>query len=318
MTFGEPVVLVGLLAVPAVALAYVDMNRRRERQGAAFASPALRASVVRTSPGFGRHAAPIAFLLALTILIVALARPERTVAVEVEQASIILVTDYSGSMQATDVQPNRLVAVRRAAAEFLKEVPDTVRVGLIAFNQNVRLLQSPTTDREAINGSLESLVPAGGTASGDALALALTTLRRQRGDDGRPIPGAVVLLSDGESTRGREPEVVARTAAQQKVPVYTVALGTAQGTIKVKVRNRTETRRVPPDVAAMRQVAQISGGEAFTSTDAAQLSAVYEKLGRQVGEKKAKRQMTAGFAGISMVLMLAGVGLSLYFFRRVT
>lgn len=317
MTFGEPAVLLGLLAVPAVALAYREHGRRREAAAATFANPALRAAVAPESPGWRRHVPPAAFLAGLAVLIVALARPERTVAVPVERASIMLVIDYSGSMQSTDVPPNRLVAARRAAARFLEKVPPRIRVGLVLFNQNARLIESPTTDRAAVNAGVSAIEPSGGTATGEALLLAVGTLQRQRGDDGLRVPGAIVLLSDGESTRGRRPEVVAQRAKRAGFPVYTVALGTAQGTIRIRVRDRVETRPVPPDPAAMREVSRISGGQSFATADPEELSAVYERLGSQVGKRDAQRQMTAGFAGIALVLVALGAALSLYFFRRV-
>lgn len=317
MTFGEPAVLLGLLAVPFLGMAYARHGRERRAAAAAFASPALQPAVLPQAPGWRRHLPPAIFAVALVILLLALARPERTVAVPVERSSIMLVTDYSGSMESTDVLPNRLAAARAAADGFLKRVPEKIGVGLVAFNQNARTLQTPTTDREAVRAALDSLAPSGGTATGEAIAAALNALRRQTADDGSPAPGAIVLLSDGESTRGRKPETIARRARRMRIPVYTVALGTPQGTIKVRVRGRTETRRVPPDPQAMQAVARITRGQAYATADADRLSAVYEQLGSKVGKRRARRQMTAGFAGGGMILLVAGAGLSLLYFRRV-
>jgi Ca-activated chloride channel family protein len=317
MSFGEPWFLLGLLALPLLGLAYAQHQRDRRAAAAAFAAPALQPAVTTGSPGWRRHVPPAAYGLALLVLLLALAKPQRSVAVPVERASIMLVTDYSGSMESTDVPPNRLAAARDAAARFLEKVPGRIRVGLVVFNQNARTLQTPTTDRQAVVASLGALVPSGGTATGEAMSAALSALQRQVGDDGTRAPGAIVLLSDGESTRGRSPESIARRARRLRIPVYTVALGTAQGTIRVRVRGRTETRRVPPDPQAMREVARISRGQAFATADPDRLSAVYEQLGSRIGRRDEERQMTSGFAGGALALLVAGATLSVLFFRRV-
>ncbi|MDP8967417.1 MAG: VWA domain-containing protein, partial [Actinomycetota bacterium] len=141
MSFAQPLFLLALLLVPVAVAAYLQHERNRRAAAAAFAAPALQASVVPSSPGWRRHVPLVAFALALAVLILALAKPQRTVAVPVERASIMLTTDFSGSMQATDVPPSRLEAARAAAYEFLEEVPDAVRVGLVVFNHSARLLE---------------------------------------------------------------------------------------------------------------------------------------------------------------------------------
>ncbi len=319
MDFQAPLFLIGLVLVPLFAWAYWAHGRRRAAQAQAFALAPVQPSVVPRRPGWRRHVPMAAYALALAALVVALARPETTVAVPDERASIMLVTDISGSMQATDVQPSRLVAARRAAEDFLDAVPRDIRVGAMAFNQRPRALSAPTTDREVVRAALGRLEPSGGTATGEALAAALNILGRQRGVDGSddPPPSAIVLLSDGTSVRGRDPVDVARDAADQKVPIYTIALGTDEGTIEAQGANgQTETRRVPPDRQAMAQVAEISGGETFAPTDADALSAVYEELGSQVGTKMEERQTTAWWAGGAIALMAVGAALSMAWFGR--
>jgi Ca-activated chloride channel family protein len=314
MSFQAPLFLAGLVLVPLVVWAYVAQSRRRARAAEAFALTPVQPSVVPRRPGWRRHVPMAAYALALAALVVALARPETTVAVPDERASIMLVTDISGSMQATDVSPSRLVAARESAEDFLGAVPRDIRVGAMAFNQRPRALSAPTTERDAVRAALARLEPSGGTATGDALSAALTILARQRGAEGSdsPPPSAIVLLSDGTSVRGRDPVDVARDAAEQKVPIYTIALGTDQGTIEVE----GQTKRVPPDREAMAQVAQISGGQTFTPTDADALSAVYERLGSQVGTKMEERQVTAWWAGGAVALLAVGAALSLAWFGR--
>jgi Ca-activated chloride channel homolog len=218
--------------------------------------------------------------------------------------------DRSGSMEATDVAPSRLVAARRAAEAFLAEVPDRVRVGGVVFNHRAEAVQSPTTDRVALRDALRAaMTPAGGTATGEALAASLAMLEARTRPDGSRPPGAVVLLSDGTSTDGRDPLAVADEARRRRIPVYTVSLGTSAGTLP-------NGDRVPPDTATLRAIADRSGGEAFSAREADALSAVYERLGSAVATKREEREVTGAFAGGALVLLLAGGGLSLRWFRR--
>ncbi|HYC21243.1 MAG TPA: BatA domain-containing protein, partial [Candidatus Bathyarchaeia archaeon] len=134
MSFLHPAVLVALLAIPLLVAWYVSQQRRRGRAAAAFAAPALSASVAPRRPRWRRHVPMLAFALALVVMIVAAARPQRTVAEPVDTASIMLANDTSGSMAATDVKPSRLAAAEKAANQFLEKVPGSVRVGLLEFN----------------------------------------------------------------------------------------------------------------------------------------------------------------------------------------
>ena len=310
MSFASPWLLLGLVLVPPLVLAYGLTERRRRRAAAAFAAPPTAASVVPRRPGWRRHA-PLALAgLAMAGLIVALARPQVSVAVPAEQASIVLTMDHSGSMQATDVTPSRLVAAREAGEAFLARVPAKVRVGGVVFDHRTQAVQSPTTDRVALREALrDAMKPSGGTATGDALAASLAMLEGQRGAGAKRPPGAIVLLSDGKSTSGRDPLAVADDARAAGVRVYTVALGTPGGTL-------ADGEPVPPDTASLRAIAERSGGEAFTAQDASGLSAVYERLGSQVAMKEERREVTGAFAGSAIALLLAGGGLSLRWFRR--
>ncbi|HEX6026341.1 MAG TPA: VWA domain-containing protein [Solirubrobacter sp.] len=304
MTFQSPWLLLGLLLLPLLAGLYVLSERRRRRAAAAFAAPAVSASVVPRRPGWRRHAPLVLAGVATAALITALARPQVTIAVPAEQATIALAMDHSGSMMATDVAPSRLVAAREAGEAFLKEVPERVRVGAVVFNHRSEAVASPTTDREQVRAALQAaMTPSGGTATGDALATSLAMVRTAR------APGAIVLLSDGTSTHGRDPLPLADEAKRLRIPIYTVALGTASGTLP-------NGDAVPPDTATLREIARRSGGQAFTASQASELSAVYERLGSKVATKEEKREVTAGFAGGAALLLLMGGSLSLKWFRR--
>ena len=317
MSFGEPLVLTALLALPLLAYLYARHERRRRAAASAFASPALHASVAPARPGWRRHAPMLAVGLALAILILAVARPQRTVAVPVERASIVLATDVSGSMTATDVRPNRLTAVKRAANRFVDEVPDRVRVGILAFNHRPLLLQSPTTDRKAVRAAIAGLAVSGGTAVGDAIQAGVGAVRGP--GRSRRTPAAIVLLSDGSSTRGIDPIAAARAARRLRLPIYTVTLGTEQGTITVPRRDGggVEVRPVPPDPASLERIARAAGGEAFTADTASGLSRVYERLGSQLAHRDERRQVTSAVAGAGLLMLLGAAAMSLRWFGRI-
>jgi Ca-activated chloride channel homolog len=294
MTFAAPLFLLGLLVVPLGIALHALARRRRRRYAVRFPGVPVAAAAAPAAPGWRRHAPSALLALAATGLVLALARPEATVAVPVEQASVVLVTDTSGSMQATDVAPDRLRAARSAAENFLDEAPEELRVGLVAFSDTSRVLQAPTTDHEQVRAALAGLAANGGTATGDGIDAALSALEPAQGDN-RP-PAAVVLLSDGAATAGRDPVEVAREAAQQDVPIYTVALGTPDGVVQGNLR-------VPPDPEAMRRIAEASGGQAFEASDGDQLAAVYERLGSQLGTREETREITAAFAAAGLLLL---------------
>ena len=306
MTFQSPWLLLGLALLPFLAWAYAGAEKRRRRAAAAFAAPAVSASVVPRRPGWRRHAPLALAWLAIAAMIGALARPQVSVAVPAEQATIVLAMDHSGSMAATDVAPSRLTAALDAGEAFLDKVPKRVRVGGVVFDNVAEAVQSPTTDRATLREALkQAMKPSGGTATGDALAASLQMIKTA----GKKAPGAIVLLSDGKETHGRDPLPVADEAKKLGIPIYTVALGTAAGTLP-------NGDAVPPDTATLEQIASRSGGQAFTASDTDALSAVYKKLGSEVAMKKEPREVTAGFAGGAAILLLLGGGLSLRWFRR--
>jgi Ca-activated chloride channel family protein len=312
VSFERPLLLLGLLALPLAAWWYVRSQRGRD----AFAPPALVPAVAPRRPGWRRHWPMALYALGLAALILAVAKPQRAVSVPVDRASVLLVTDRSGSMQAEDVHPTRLVAARRAAERFLAEVPARVRVGLVAFNHGAEVAQLPTAEHALVGDALAAITPAGGTATGDALTSALRVLRPDP-NDRRPPPAAIVLLSDGKSVKGRDPVEAAREARGLRVPIYTVALGTDSGEIRVRQPDGTErVERVPPDRETLERIAAASGGRAFAVEDAGRLEEVYRRLGSQVATRREKREVTTAFAGGALALVLVGGALSLAWFGR--
>jgi Ca-activated chloride channel family protein len=246
---------------------------------------------------------PALLLASIAALVIALARPHVTTRVPVGKASIMLVTDHSGSMQATDVQPTRLAAAERAARTFIGELPAQVRVGVVTFSGAPDAVQAPTSDRRRVLGIIDGQEAIGATDTGDALGLALQLLR----SDGPRTPTAVVLLSDGATTRGPDPVEVAGQAGARRIPVYTVALGNADTTIP-DPEGVGPPVPVPPDPELLGRIARASGGQAFTAEDEGRLTAIYSRLGARLGSRPRSEEVTVAFLLAGAVLLLgAGV-----------
>jgi len=322
MTFREPAVLLGLALIPVALLAYWTMQRRRRREAAVFADPALMPNVVTRGPGWRRHAPALLVLLAAAALVVALARPQRTVAAPQRAATVVLVNDVSGSMRAEDVDPDRLTAAERSAKLFAEETPDNFRIGLVTFSDYAEQRVSPTTDRGAITAALESMQADGGTAMGDGLARGLaaaqTPVPTEDGKGTRKLPAVIVLLSDGANTVGvNDPLEVARQAAAAKIPVYAIALGTDSGEVVQRDPFGFEQRiPVPPDKETLKRIAQLTGGRFFEAPSADDAEAIYERIGTRLTSKPEKREVTVAFAGGAFVLLLAGGALGIGWFSR--
>jgi len=296
VSFQSPLFLLGLAIVPLALAALALARRRPARYVVRFPATATLATIVASHGAWRRRVPPALLTLALAVLVLALARPQATVAVPVERASVVLVTDTSGSMEATDVAPTRLAAAQAAAERFLDRVPGALQVGLVGYADAPHTVLAPTQDRTEVRTTLEGLVADGGTATGNALASALQTLGR-RGKTSPPA--AVVLLSDGATTVGRDPLAVAREARAAHVPVFTVALGTADGIVET------------PDSRAIWRSASGSGGRAFAAEDANALDSVYERLGSQIGTRRERREVSAGFAAAGLLLLAGALGTSL-------
>ena len=305
MTFASPLFLLGLLVVPLAIAAWVARRQRVRRYAIRFPAVSSAVAAVGRTPAW-RPFVPMALLLAsLAALVVALAKPERTVAVPIEKATIMLVTDHSRSMESDDVRPDRLAAAQKAANTFIDQVPGKVRVGIVAFSTAADAVQSPTTDREPVRQIIDAQFPDGATATGDALSTALQAIQQDQGQAKKRTkkpPSAIVLLSDGKTTTGRDPVDVALAAGQAKVPIYTVSLGTEDGVVTGPGFGGYIP--VPPDPETLGAIARESGGKAFTAEDSGRLSDIYKNLGSQLGSKKRKEQVTVTFAIAGLVLLL--------------
>lgn len=314
MSFANPLVLLGLLAIPLIAWWYAGQQRGRARAAAAFVAPRLSASVAPRRPRWRRHVPMLAFALALVALIIAGARPQRSVAKPVTDGAVMLADDTSSSMQATDVAPSRLRAALRAARRFVAQVPSTVQVGLLEFARTPTVVQSPTGNHALTTDALSRLPrTSGGTAVGVALTTAINELKGVPRVAGKLPPGAIVLISDGASNVGISPLDVARQARADHIPVYTISVGTPSATIAGAHGSRAP---VPVDRGQLAQIASLSGGKAFAASDTAGVSAAYQGLAARLGKKHVKQEITTSFAGIALALLVLGSVLTLRWFGR--
>jgi Ca-activated chloride channel family protein len=313
--------LLFLFAPAALLVAYLVVQRLRPRTSLRFTSVDLLASVAPRRPGWQRHVPTAALLAALAVMILAFAQPARAIRTPRQRATVMLVLDTSGSMVAADVAPTRLAAAQQGARNFVNALPSGVQVGLESFSSNAQVLVSPTTDRTTVLSAIDGLQASGGTATADALYLALNAISAlPAASRGQAAPAAIVLMSDGSPTIGRDglppsdSAIAAASAAKQaNVKVDTIAYGTQNGEIEVN----GEIFPVPADPTAMAQIASTSGGRTFTAQTASQLKSVYDQIGRAVGYEVHRRQVTAWFTAIAIGLAVAGALGALIWTQRV-
>jgi Ca-activated chloride channel family protein len=319
MTFTWPIALVGLLLIPVLVVAYTWSERRRTDAQARFGNPDLLPNVVDRAPGRLRVLPIVLLLLALGAMIVGVARPHATVSVPREEATIVLAIDVSRSMKATDVEPTRLDAARTAAKAFLAEVPEKFRVGVVSFATRAVVGVAPTEDRTLAEAALDSLSTGEGTAIGDAVALSVQVGQPQGAQDEPAPPRAVLLISDGAKDGGRiEPADAARQAKELGVPVYSVLVGTQDGTVEEELTGGLRRIiRVPPSPQTLEQISSTTGGELFAATDSEELSRVYEDLGSRLGTRDESREITDVLAAVAVALLLVAGTISAMLFRRV-
>jgi Ca-activated chloride channel homolog len=322
MTFRDPAMLAGLVLIPLAGMAYVTYQRRRRREAAAFANPDLMPNLVTGRPGWRRHLPPLLVLGALAVLVVALARPQRTVAAPQRAATVMMVTDTSGSMNAEDVDPDRLTAAVKAAHKLTDQLPENFRLGLVTFADFAEVQSPPTTDRDPVKAGLDRLQATGGTAMATglqrAIDLARTPVPDETGSGTRRLPSVLVLLSDGKDTQSPiSPLEVARQAKELGIPIFTIALGTPTGEVSVRDQFGIVQRiPVPPDTETLREIAKTTGGRYFAAPDAARLESIYSNLGTKLSSKPIEKEVTSAFAGGALALLLVGGGLSLRWFGR--
>lgn len=305
MSFADPIWLIALALVPLVVLWQRLARRRKVRYAIRFTAVGTVREALQTGSRWAARGAAVAALAAIATAAAALARPQVPRRVPIGQASLMLVLDHSGSMASTDVQPTRIQAAIAAANAFIDQLPRTARVGAIGFSNTVDAVQQPVTDHAAARTLIDAQAANGGTATGPALALALTLLDGTRRHH---PPSAIVLLSDGAANLGVDPVLVAEQARQERIPIYTVALGTPGGVLDEGPFNQPVP--VPPDPQLMDEIASASRGRAFDAQTSDQLSSIYQTLGKRLSTLRRERDITPEVALGAAVLLLISVGAS--------
>ena len=335
MSFLWPLGLLALLVVPLAAAAYWFLGRRPSRYALAYPNVDVLAEVVE-SGGWRRRIPPALFLLALVAAGVALARPQLNVMVDREQATIVLAVDSSGSMLADDVRPSRLAAAQASIRTFLDDLPDQFRVGMVSFAEEAQVVSPVTSNRQPVREAVEFLFPMRGTAIGDAVARAAELAQEATGqqaqtqisgfglaqssdsDSGTKPPAAVLLLSDGFQTAGLlAPLDGAERAKELGIPVYTIALGTADGVIDLSFGGEARRIPVPPDRETLRLIAQETGGKYYAAPSAEALRSAYSDLGSLLSREPGKDEATYAFVLAAGLLGLGAAALSLFWFARI-
>ncbi len=311
--FLSPTRLYGLIGVFVLALVYLLLTFQRHAYTVRFTNLPLLDSVAPRRPGWRRHVAAGAFLLAIAAMLIAWAQPADQILVPKERATVVLAIDTSLSMQATDVAPSRLEAAKQAAAKFIDGLPPQINVGLVTFDGIARVRVTPTTDRQPVQSAIESLELGPATAIGEAIFAGLDAIDSAPvGADGEPVPATMVVMTDGKTTVGRPDADGAAAAADAGVPVSTIAFGTARGTIVID----GEIQPVPVEEEALKQIAQTTGGRSFSADSLGELESVYSDIGSSIGYDTQKVEVTDRFVGYAIGLLLVSTLLSLLWFQR--
>ena len=317
--FLHPERLWWLLALAVLLGGYLLGLRLRHRRALRFTNVALLDKIAPKRTGWGRHVLAAVQLVGLGIGLLALAQPLDEVRVPKERATIVLAMDTSLSMRATDVSPSRIAAAKKAAVRFVDSLPKRLNLGLVSFDGSARVDVTPTTDRQSVKQAIRSLRLHEGTAIGDAVEVSLDAIARAPKDaDGKAAPGVIVLLSDGSTTMGIPTVDAGPIAKKAGVPVWTIAYGTPDGVVDITLPDTGETARIqgPVDVRALGQLAEGSGGQAFTAESASDLREVYQQMGSAIGYDTEDRDVTVRYVAAAMaVLVLTGLAGAIWFQR---
>jgi Ca-activated chloride channel family protein len=335
MSFIWPTMLFSLILIPLLVGIYVLAQQRRKQLSANYGNLGILPGSKGRQPGIRRHVPAVLFLMGLSILAVALARPQAVVALPKQEGTIILAFDVSGSMAADDIKPTRLDAAKAAAQAFVNKQPLYVQIGVVAFSDNGLSVQVPTNDPGSVLAAINRLAPQSGTSVAQGITTSLNAISVANSGElpgevysnllqtpsptptpvprGTYTPAAIILLSDGENNENPDPLQAAQTAADQGVRIYTVGIGSPSGTT---VHINGFSLHTQLDENTLKQISQITGGTYYNAQNAQDLLNIYNHLDTQLVNKPEKTELTSIFAGASILLMLAGGLFSMLWFSR--
>jgi Ca-activated chloride channel family protein len=330
MSFIWKEMLLLLLLIPALIGAYILAQKRRQKYAIRYSSLSLVKQAIGKGPGLRRHIPPAFFIAAMTVLILSLARPSATLLLPSLQGMVILAMDSSGSMRADDVKPTRMDAAKAAAKAFVQKHAKNSRIGVVAFGGSANLVQPPTKDRDLVLAAIDRMTYQRGTAIGSGILASLNSILEELGEkqilpfgteteeplgtrEGSFLPAVIVLLSDGQSNTGPLPLDMAAQAAAKGVRIYTVGLGSPDGTI---LNFYNMSIRVRLDEETLKRIADKTDGAYFKADSDTELENIYSNLGTKLVFKQEKTEITALFAALAAVLLVVSAALSLLWFNR--
>jgi Ca-activated chloride channel family protein len=344
--------LLGL--IPVIILAYIWVQRRRRRYTVRYSSLSLVREAMPRSSWLRRYLPLALFLLALGSLVFALSRPVAIVSVPTDQTTIVLAIDVSRSMCSTDIQPSRIAAAEAAAISFIQNQQSKTQISIVAFAGFAEMVQPPTTNQEALQAAVDSLVVGNRTAIGsgilkslDAIAeidksVAPSSVDSSTGIAPTPVPkGAyapdiIVLLTDGVSNSGPQPLDAAQQAVDRGVRVYTIGFGTEGGTEFPNCNQQFQGDRQQYggrqfgggggqqygrggyrrgiDEDTLKEIADMTGGDYYAASSAGELNNVFQSLPTYLITKHETTEISVFFTALGA--LLAGLGIALAFIWR--
>jgi Ca-activated chloride channel family protein len=334
MSFIWPILLVLLLLVPIGALLALRIEQSRRRRAAQLGSLGIAQTPTGRALGWRRRVPPALFLAGFTVMLVALARPQAVVSLPRLEGTVILAFDVSGSMAATDFQPTRMDAAKKAAKAFVAEQPQGVAIGVVAFSDGGLAVQVPTTETATVLSAIDRLAPQRGTSLGQGLLTSLNAIivaedgpangyytnrspapsdqppQRQNKDSA----AVIVLLSDGENNERPDPIAAAQAIADQGVHIETVGIGSPEGTTLDINGFRVHTA-LNEDL--LKQLASMTGGEYHAAATEPDLQKIYQTIGQHLVVKPEEMEVTSLFAGAGIAFLVLGGLLSLRWMGRV-
>ena len=326
MSFLSPEFLWLLVGMPAIVLLYVFVLKKRKQAALRYANLEIVKAAVGKGLWWRRHLPPAILFAALAAMLAAVARPSAVVTLPTHHETVILAIDVSGSMRANDVEPSRLEAAQAAARTFIAQQPRSTRIGVVAFAGSAALVQAPTSNRHDLRAAIEQLQLQHATAVGSGILVSLKALFPQEEFDVRKKPqgkpaapgsytaGAIILLTDGQTTAGPDPVDAARLAAERGVRVFTVGVGTDNGQI---LTGEGWSMRVRLDEDALKIIADLTRAEYFYAGTAMDLKRIYESLRSRMVMEKKETEITSVFSAIAAAAVLLSATLSLLWFNRV-
>ncbi|HVE51707.1 MAG TPA: VWA domain-containing protein [Casimicrobiaceae bacterium] len=344
MKFLWPEFLLLLALVPVLTVAYLWLLKRRKRLAVRYANLSLVKEALGRGPGWRRHVPPALFLLGLTALLLAVARPTAVITLPSQHKTVILAMDVSGSMRAADVEPNRLTASQVAAKAFVADQPANARIGVVSFAGTAALVQPPTQNKEDIYAAIDRFQLQRATAIGSGIIVSLAAIfpdagidigqltygrdrasssldqQQKKKQEVKPVPpgsyesAVIILLTDGQRTTGPDPLDAAKMAADRGVRVYTVGVGTPQGEV---IGFEGWSMRVRLDEETLKQIAQITHAEYFYAGTAVDLKKIYENLNSRLVLEKRDTEISALFAALGALFSVIAAALSVFWFHRI-